>query len=470
VIASSRPSRSLRRSLLIWLLCPLFLIAPAIAGLQYLLMLKPALLAFDHSLGATVISISNFLSASQQGLQFEMSAQTERSIRTDQTEAIFYVVTGPQGEVLAGDPPLTEPPIVLGAQEWRFYDAQMFNQPVRVSARGVACGDAVCQVRVAQTRTARQALRNDMLTGTALSVLLLTIALVVSALVGTTRGLRPLRLLSRQLGSRSLADLRPLVASDVPREALPVVDAVNRLFERVQVGSVAQQAFLADAAHQLRTPLATLKTEAELAVIQPHPPELSATLHRINAAATRAARLGSQLLSLARTDASARSATPTESVDLKQLASALADEWVPRALAAQIDLGFELQPAVVTGQVFLLQELLDNLLHNALAYAGTGAQVTVRTSTVAGVARLEVEDNGPGIAPEDRQRVLERFQRGAQSLGRGSGLGLAIVSDVVKAHGAQLLLGEGADGKGLLVKVVFEPMAFESTDVKKIAQ
>jgi two-component system, OmpR family, sensor histidine kinase TctE len=302
--AKRRPS--LRRSLLVWLLWPLLVIAPAAAGLQYVLTLQPALRAFDHSLGTTVVSIGNFVRMGSEGLQFDMSAQTERSIRTDQTDAIFYVVTGPQGELLAGDPPLSEPPIKLAAQEWRYFDARVFDQAVRVAARGVACGDAVCQVRAAQTRSARDALRKDMLTGTALSLLLLTAALALAAVVATARGLRPLRRLSRQLGARSLADLRPLEARDVPREALPVVDAVNRLFERVNVGSAAQQTFLADAAHQLRTPLATLKTEAELAVMQPHPPELAASLQRINAAATRAARLGSQLLSLARSDASAR--------------------------------------------------------------------------------------------------------------------------------------------------------------------
>jgi two-component system, OmpR family, sensor histidine kinase TctE len=460
VSSTTRPRPSLRRSLLLWLLWPLLLIAPAAAGLQYLLTLRPALRAFDHSLGTTVISIANFVRMGPQGLQFEMSAQTERSIRTDQTDAIFYAVTGPQGELLAGDPPLTEPSINLAAQEWHFYDARVFDQAVRVGARGVACGDAVCQVRVAQTRSARDALRNDMLTGTALSLLLLTAALALAALVATARGLRPLRRLSQQMGSRSLTDLRPLAASDVPREALPVVDAVNRLFERVNAGSAAQQAFLADAAHQLRTPLATLKTEAELAVMQPHPPELAATLQRINGAASRAARLGSQLLSLARSDASVSSATPTEAVDLKQLAGAAVDEWVPRALAAHIDLGFELQPATVNGHGVLLQELLANLLHNALAYAGAGAHVTVRTHTLGGEATLEVEDNGPGIAREDRQRVLQRFQRGAQSLGQGSGLGLAIVSDIAQAHGAQLLLSEGCDGKGLRVQVAFGPVAF----------
>ncbi|MGL4230662.1 MAG: sensor histidine kinase [Casimicrobium sp.] len=450
---------SLRRNLLLWLLWPLLLIAPAVAGLQYFLTLRPALHAFDRSLGATVISIANFVRMSPEGLQFDMSAQTERSIRTDQTDAIFYVVTGPKNELVAGDPPLAETPITLAAQEWRFYDAHVFDQAVRVGALGVACGEAVCQVRVAQTRGARNALRNDMLIGTALSLMLLTAALTVAALIATARGLRPLRRLSKQLGSRSLTDLRHLTARDVPREALPVVDAVNRLFERVHAGSDAQQAFLADAAHQLRTPLATLKTEAELAVMQQHPPELSATLERINAAAGRAARLGTQLLSLARADASASSALPTEMVDLKLLASEAAEEWVPRALAANIDLGFELQPAVVNGQVFFLQELLANLIHNALAYAGSGAHATVRTYTTGGVATLEVEDNGPGISREDRHRVLQRFQRGAQSQGQGSGLGLAIVNDIVQAHGAQLLLSEGSHGKGLRVQIAFESAA-----------
>jgi two-component system, OmpR family, sensor histidine kinase TctE len=459
VTARSGRRPSLRRSLLLWLLWPLLVMAPAVAGLQYLLTLQPALRAFDHSLGTTVISIANFVRMGPQGLQFEMSAQTERSIRTDQTDAIFYVVTGPQNELLAGDPPLAEPVFPLALQAWRFYDARVFDQAVRVAARGVACGDWVCQVRVAQTRSARDALRRDMITGTALSLLLLTVALALAALVATARGLRPLRRLSRQLGSRSLSDLRPLASSDVPREALPVVDAVNRLFERVHAGSAAQQAFLADAAHQLRTPLATLKTEAELAVMQPHPPELAATLQRVNAAAGRAARLGSQLLSLARSDASAHGTAPMERVDLKAVASAAADEWVPRALAAQIDLGFDLQPAPVNGHPVLLQELLANLLHNALAYAGAGAHVTVCTHMLAGVATLDVADDGPGIAREDHPRVLQRFQRGAQNPGQGSGLGLAIVSDIAQAHGARLLLSEGQGGKGLRVQVAFDALA-----------
>lgn len=446
---------SLRRSLLRWLLVPLLLIAPAAATLQYRLTLEPALRAFDRSLGDTVISIADFVRAGPDGVQFEMSAQTERSIRTDQVDAIFYAVLGPQGELLAGDPPVAEPPLALAAHEWRFYDASVFNQPVRVGARGVPCGTALCQVRVAQTRSARDRLQTDMLTASALSLALLALAMAGAVLVATGRGLRPLKSLGQQLGARSLDDLRPLPVADVPREALPLAEAVNRLLDRVQAGSAAQQAFLSDAAHQLRTPLATLKTEAELALLQPHPAALAPSLQRIDQAAARAARLASQLLALARSDASARAVLPLEPVDLKALGAEAAQEWVPRALEAGIDLGFELASAVVTGQPVLLRELLANLLHNALTYAGRGAQVTLRSFTEGGAPVLEVEDDGPGIPATERPRVLQRFQRGAQAVGQGSGLGLAIVADIARAHGAQLCLADGGAGAGLCVRVVF---------------
>lgn len=446
---------SLRRTLLLWMLLPLLIIAPAAAALQYLMTLRPALAVLDRVLGDNVIAIANFVRMDADGVKFDMSAQTERSIRTAQADALFYAVIGPQGELIAGDPPVAEGPLQLAVDEWRFYDTAVFDQGVRVSARGVRCGDSVCQVRVAETLSARQALRNEMLAAIAASLLMFAAPTALAGFVATARGLRPMQRLSRQLGARSLNDLRPLRALDAPREARPMVDAVNNLLERVQAGSAAQQAFLADAAHQLRTPLATLKTEAELAVMQPHPPELDATLDRINSGASRAARLASQLLALARSDATARATLPVENIDLKDLAAEAAGEWVPRALGAGIDLGFELKPATLAGHAFLLREMLANLLHNAITYAGRGAQVTVRTRLEESLPCLEVEDDGPGIPPADRQRVLQRFQRGPQASGQGSGLGLAIVSDIVRAHGGRLQLGEGIGGRGLRVCAVF---------------
>jgi two-component system, OmpR family, sensor histidine kinase TctE len=268
------------------------------------------------------------------------------------------------------------------------------------------------------------------------------------------RGLAPLRQLGEQMGQRSLNDLRPLDETQTPRELHGLVAAMNRLLERVRGGSLAQQAFLADAAHQLRTPLAALKNEAELALAEDHPPAVQATLARLNLSAARAARLSTQLLALARSDSAAAVALPSEALDWKTIATEAAQEWVPRALAAGIDLGFDLHSAPLQGRGFLLRELLANLLHNALAYAGPGAHVTVRCRRHNGSAVLEVEDNGPGIAPGERERVLQRFQRGSGGeRGEGSGLGLSIVRDIAIGAGGQVQLLDAPLGPGLLVRV-----------------
>ena len=216
---------------------------------------------------------------------------------------------------------------------------------MRVGVHGVAYGAGVCQVRVAETRTKRDRGQTQALAATGLTVAVLAGAMALVTLLAAGRGLAPLARLSQELAGRSLDDLAPLQAGAAPREVQGLVQALNRLFKRLQRSSVAQQAFLADAAHQLRTPLAVIKTEAELARAEPHPPELSAKLARLDEAASRAARLATQLLALARSDASAQAATPLESVDLALLAHEAADEWVPRALAAGIDLGFKLSAA-----------------------------------------------------------------------------------------------------------------------------
>ena len=447
--------RSLKRTLLAWLLAPMLLIGPAAAALQYWLVLEPMREAFDQVLLNAALSLAGQVRWQDGAVAFDLNAQTERALRTDRSDSIYYAVLAPNGQTVAGDPPLAQQAVDVAAERWRFFETQIDGEPVRVASLGVACAPGVCQVRVGETQIKRRQLFRQSLVGAVLGVLAFAAASVLIIVVGTRRGLQPLQNLSAQLGRRSLDNLQALDAAGTPAEVHGLLGAINRLLVQVREDSLRQQAFLADAAHQLRTPLAVLKNEAELALAEAHPPYMHTTLLRLDAGAARAARLATQLLALARSDAAVQAAIPLEAVALQDLAADAAREWVPRALDAGVDLGFDLQPAVVQGRPFLLRELVANLVHNAIQHGGAGTQVTVRTAQVGGVGVLEVEDNGPGIAPAERPVAFTRFARGATASGPGSGLGLAIVRDIAGGHGADVVLESASGTRGLLVRVRF---------------
>jgi two-component system sensor histidine kinase TctE len=451
--APAGSSGSVKRTLFAWLLLPLALIVPAGAALQYWFSARPAIAAFDHALGDTALALANLVRLDEGRVVFELTEETERSLRTDQTDIIYYALVDPNGRLLAGDRELLNVGSLQAPGELAYVDARVDARPVRVALRGVACGSGPCQVRVAETMLKRERMLSGAAKGAAATMLLLVITMAAAIAVGVTRSLRPLDLVGTEISQRSLEDLRPLEVA-APQEIAPLVTALDRLFERLRHATQAQQAFLADAAHQLRTPLTSLKTEIELALLEPHLPDVDATLRRLHAQATRGARLAGQLLAMARSDPGAQTAEP-ERLELKEVASAAADEWVPHAVAAGVDLGFALAPASVRGRRFLLREMLGNLVHNALEYAGRGSEVTVRSYTDHGTPVLEVEDNGPGIAPDDRERVFERFYRGSPTNGNGSGLGLAIVREIATGHGARVDLLDPPGGTGLLVRVRF---------------
>ena len=321
---------------------------------------------------------------------------------------------------------------------------------------GVACGKNTCQVRIAETLVKRNRLQIQASIATLLSIIALGLTTAGVVLVAVRHGLRPLQDVSTQLAVRSLDDLRPLELPKIPREVQPLVTALNQLFNRLSEASKAQKSFLADAAHQLRTPLSALQTESELALLEPHPETLHPTLERLNRSANRATKLANQLLTIARADPSVQINTDFVPVNLKEIGSWAANEWSHHAINAGVDLGFELDAAPVNGQIVLLQEMLSNLIHNSIEHAGKGAKVTVRTYTSGQASILEVEDDGPGIADEDKENALQRFFRGRNAKGNGSGLGLAIVNDIARIHSARLNLSTPDNGKGLLVRVTFE--------------
>jgi two-component system, OmpR family, sensor histidine kinase TctE len=304
----------------------------------------------------------------------------------------------------------------------------------------------------------REDLINHVLLGVVLPQLLLIILAAMAVWFGVARGLRPLRGLQDAVSSRSPSDLRPLVADAAPREVKPLVSAINDLLGRLREDRDAQKRFVANAAHQLRTPLAGLKTQTELAERNLGPEELRHTLRHIRTSVDRATRLVHQLLSLARVEPSAFKTNRLEPVDINCIARDATTELVPQALSKHIDLGFEglPYPCVLMGDARALFELASNLIENAILYTQPGGKVTVLVESPER-PRLLVEDNGPGIPEAEQELVFERFYRALGTSVDGSGLGLAIVREIAETHGASVRLSSRPDGTGTAASVQFPP-------------
>jgi two-component system sensor histidine kinase TctE len=283
---------------------------------------------------------------------------------------------------------------------------------------------------------------------------MLLLAPVTVALVwfGLKRGLRPLERLRERVERRGPEDLSPIPPDEVPAEVSPLVKTLNRQLERVRRNLDAQRHFVADAAHQLRTPLAGLKTQAEAALRGETLEAARARLRHIEESADRLSRLVAQLLSLARADDALTQSAPRESVELNGLLHDACASWAERAVAKQVALGFDpaSHPVEVRGAPLLLRELFTNLIDNAIRYTPPGGEVTARV--VAGTPReVVVEDTGAGIAQGDRELVFERFYRVLGSGESGSGLGLPIVKAIAELHGASVRIEDNGGGTRFVV-------------------
>jgi two-component system sensor histidine kinase TctE len=439
--------RSLRAHLLLLMLPPIFALLAVGAVVAYYPSLEPATQAYDQALVDIGLAIGSQIRVGQTEYRFDLPTAVEQVLRTDRFDRIYYRVMSPAGMEIAGDANLPAPPGDAIAHN-TVYD----GRSVRVVSVQAPCGRSICTVLVAETTLKRDRLARDILLQSLFPELLIALATLVIVWFGVKRGLQPLTRLSEEIKARSAGDLRPIDAAGAPEETRPLVGALNGLLEEVSAASHMQQRFLADAAHQLRTPLAGLQAHTELALAQPFPESCRAQLEQVHQATIRTGRLANQLLALARAEPGQRSVATK--VDLKGIAGGEADAWVRQSLARDIDLGFELDPAPVDGDAFLLREALSNLVHNALEYANRGGRVTVRTGRRNGHAFLEVEDDGPGIAAEERPRVLERFYRVPGTPGTGSGLGLAIVREIAASHAAAMFVADGAAG-GCRVGITF---------------
>ena len=448
--------RSLRGRLLRVLLPPVAALLTLGAVVEYFLALEPASDAYDQALVDVGIALGERIRTSTDSITFDLPGAAEQVLRTDRYDTIYYLVRQADGAALAGDPGLPPIPASQEPEDGVIaYDGEYAGQKIRVVAMLVPCGGRICTVQVAETTAKRKSLARTIVLSSLVPELAITLLTLAIVWFGVQRGLVPLEDLSAEIRARSARDLRPIDPGRAPQEAQPLVAALNQLFGRVDESSRNQQRFLANAAHQLRTPLAGLQAHTELALAQDVPEAQRAELEQIQRATIRTARLATQLLALARAEPGGYRGEEFTAVNLRTVVEDAADEWVHRALAKEIDLGFELTDAPAQGDALLLREALGNLIHNAIEYTPPGGRVTVRTGLRNLRPFLEVEDDGPGIPAAERARVLERFYRVNGTAGTGSGLGLSIVSEIAAAHGAQIEINAGEGGRGCKVGLTF---------------
>jgi len=450
---------SLRQRLTYWLLGPLLLLVAAGTFVSYRIALNAANKAYDAALLDPVLAIASHLRMNGDQVELDLPSIAIEALRIDTEDRVYYAVLGSGAEnLIAGTAKLPAPPESLRPGEHIFYDAKLEGERVRVAARAVQVengGTAI--VEVAETLIKRDKLVLELLVASAAPQLLIAFAAVVLLWLGIGQGLRPLARLRGEIAARSPRDLRPVPEQDKPEEVRSLVGALNQLLSRLNAAIESRQRFISNAAHQLRTPLAGLKTHAELARREPSTSELRSLLDMIAGETTRTSHLVNQLLTLARAEPG--EAPSGQPVNLHEIVGRDVRDWVQRALGKNIDLGFELEDAWTVGEPLLLRELAANLLDNALAYTQPGGSVTVRTGVRNGESLLEVEDNGPGIPEADREKVFERFYRVPATGGEGCGLGLSIVSEIAGRHSARVDLGVPPEGRGTLIRAAFPKLA-----------
>jgi two-component system sensor histidine kinase TctE len=450
-----RVEGSLRRLLSIWLVAPLLALIVLSSLPAYYLAVKAANDAYDDELLDPAIAIARYVRLNDDRLEVDLPPVALEALRVDTANRIFFRVTGPQGELIAGNAAIPAPPDGIASGTNKVYSSRVNNLSVRVAAVAVPRRYGPVVVQVAETTDKRDRLVREILVGALMPALVVLVAACGLLWFGIGRALAPLDELRTEIARRSPTDLAPVSDSSTPDEVKPLVSALNHLLARLAGALGTQQRFIANAAHQLRTPLAGLKTHVELARREPQSGETRALLDMIAGETDRASHLANQLLALARAEPGSSLPTARQRINLRTLANRAVQDWVPQALQRNMDLGFELEDAWVLGDPSLLRELLGNLLHNAISYAGPGARVTVRTRAQRGTVLLEVEDDGPGIPESERERVLERFYRLPGTTPPGCGLGLAIVHEIADRHEAALRIETPASGKGILMRASF---------------
>jgi len=456
--------RSLFGEILDWMLAPLLLVWPISVALTWLVAQGIAAKPYDRELGETARTLGQQVVARtapgrNERLHYALAPEAAALLRADESDTVYYQVLGLRGEFLSGDRNLPVPADDESGIPWEmhFRDDEVGNDAVRVAYLWVAPEDRTSGptmlVQVAETLGKRARLTNEIIKGVILPQFVILPLAVLLVWLALARGIAPLNDLQRRIRSRDSSDLSPIDERRIPDEVAPLVRAINDLLGRLDQSISSQKHFLADAAHQLKTPLAGLRTQAEFAQREidegrSSPTELKRSLQQISLSSQRAAHMVNQLLAMARAEDQEHAARRVE-VNLPELAIETVRDFVPRALDKRVDLGYEgpdesHRSLRMQGHPLLIRELIRNLVDNALLYTPIGGTVTVRVveDPFGQVSVLQVEDSGPGISAAEREKVFQPFYRALGTNTDGSGLGLAIVKEICVQHEAEITLDD----------------------------
>ncbi|HTJ92385.1 MAG TPA: sensor histidine kinase N-terminal domain-containing protein [Pararobbsia sp.] len=516
-LADEQRAKSLFGEVLDWMLAPLLLLWPMSLAVTYLVAKSIANQPFDRALEQDAYVLARQVGARNGVVTLALPNVVGDFLRTDNVDAVFFQVRGTHDEIISGDAhmPLPSDDDKPAAGIVSFRDESLRGNEVRIAYTYVDVPGASqpALVQVGETLDKRNALANDIIKGVILPQFVILPLAIVLVWFGLSRGLAPLHALQSQIRARRPDDLSPLDPQQAPLEIAPLVTSFNDLLTRLEQNVAAQKRFIADAAHQMKTPLAGLRTQAELALRQEVSAEVQRCLEQIAASSENAARMVSQLLALARAD-SGLPARGMEAMSLAPLVRDVVRDWFPAANERRIDLGLEApdEGVEIIGNAVMLRELLTNLIDNAIRYTPAGGSVTVRLreeseirdvldgrdgldfhqlhdlhdvhdsqtthdgryeamhETRQGAARrvvIEVEDTGLGIPKAERARVVERFYRILGRDAEGSGLGLAIVSEIAAMHQGSLEIddpaGRSANGAAGVIVRVFLPLPAHRT-------
>ena len=453
-----REQRSLFGEILDWMLTPLLLLWPVSLALTWLVAQSLANKPFDRALEYNVHALAQLIMVdADERVRFNLPLPASEILRADESDLVFFQVLGPQAEFLAGEREFPAAHVYdeLFSGEVVLRDDELRGIDIRVAAMWVplplTSNNAMALVQVAETREKRSVLAAEIIKGVMLPQFVILPLAVLLVWLALARGIKPLSRLEERIRARKPEDLSPLNHHGVPMEVVPLVDAVNGLLHRLKESLATQKRFLADAAHQLKTPLAGLRMQADLAQREGMSTEdLKRSLEQIGRSSIRATHTVNQLLALARAEG-ASTGLQREVCDLPALVIGVMQDLLPLVMQRHVDMGYEgAEPGdagvCLQGNATLLQELIRNLLSNAIHYSPSSAEqpavVTARVlpDTLSGVVLLQVEDTGPGVPKDERALIFQPFYRALGTDADGSGLGLPIVQEIARQHGAEVVL------------------------------